>query len=316
MNFHRPIVRVPLFRHLRLHHRAAAILLCALAPAGLVAQGLPPGTNVANASLSGVAQFDTDFDRGGSFHWGGVRAAANVLHQFTPQFSAGASVSYEYQDWHFSDPAAFAGVAPWQNINRPRLTATMLYAIADGWSVGFIPSMGWSYENGASTSDALEYGAVVTVAKTFSPSLTLGLGAAVFHQIYETKVYPFPVIQWQIDEHWKLTNPFEAGPAGGAGLELTYGINEQWDVGGGGSYRSYVFRLSQDGPVGNGIGQNNFVPLFLRASYHFGKQTQVDLYAAALTGGKLTVKNASGNDISNDSYKTAPALGLSLQTRF
>ena len=192
----------------------------------------------------------------------------------------------------------------------------MLYAIADGWSVGFIPSVGWSYENGASTSDALEYGAVVTVAKTFSPSLTLGLGAAVFHQIYETKVYPFPVIQWQIDEHWKLTNPFEAGPAGGAGLELTYGINEQWDVGGGGSYRSYVFRLSQDGPIGNGIGQNNFVPLFLRASYHFGKQTQVDLYAAALTGGKLTVKNASGNDISNDSYKTAPALGLSLQTRF
>ena len=311
LNFRRSILRC-----LKLHPLAVALPLCALAPACLVAQGLPPGTNVTSASLSGVAQFDTDFDRGGSFHWGGVRAAGSVLHQFTPQFSAGASVSYEYQDWHFSDPAAFAGVAPWQNINRPRLAATFLYATADGWSFGFIPSVGWSYESGASTGDALEYGAVVTVAKTFSPNLMLGLGAAVFHQIYETKVYPFPVIQWQIDDHWKLTNPFEAGPAGGAGLELTYGINEQWDVGGGGSYRSYVFRLSQDGPVGNGIGQNNFVPLFLRASYHFSKQTQLDIYAAALTGGKLTVKNASGNDISNDSYKTAPALGLSLQTRF
>ena len=74
--------------------------------------------------------------------------------------------------------------------------------------------------------------------------------------------------------------------------------------------------MSQDGPVGNGIGQNNFVPVFLRVSYHADKRTQLDLYAAALTGGKLTVKNASGNDISNDSYKTAPALGLTLQTRF
>jgi hypothetical protein len=290
--------------------------LCALVPAELPAQGLPPGTNVTSASLSGVAQFDTDFDRGGSFHWAGGRAAASMLHQFTPQFAAGASASYEYQDWNFSDPVAFAGTAPWKNINRPRLAATLLYAPGDGWSIGFIPSVGWSYENGAATGDAVEYGAVVTAAKTFYPGLTLGLGAAVFRQIYETKVFPFPVIQWQIDDRWKLTNPFEGGPAGGAGLELTYGINDQWDVGAGGSYRSYVFRLSQDGPVGNGIGQNNFVPLFFRASYHFGKQTQVDLYAAALTGGKLTVKNASGNDLSNDSYKTAPALGLSLQTRF
>ena len=84
----------------------------------------------------------------------------------------------------------------------------------------------------------------------------------------------------------------------------------------GGSYRSYLFRLSRDGPVGNGIGENNFVPAFLRLSYHGGKDFQLDIYAAALTGGKLTVKNASGNDISNDPYKTAPALGMTLQTRF
>jgi len=119
MNFRLPISCHPIFRHL-----AVAILLCALASTELPAQGLPPGTNVTSASLSGVAQFDTDFDRGGSFHWGGVRAAASVLHQFSPQFSAGASVSYEYQDWSFSNPAAFAGVAPWKNINWPRRFST------------------------------------------------------------------------------------------------------------------------------------------------------------------------------------------------
>jgi hypothetical protein len=291
-------------------------MLCLAVSAPGRAQELPVGTTLSSASLSGLAQFDTDFDRGGSFHWGGLRAAGGVLRQFTPQVAAGMSVSYEYQDWSFSQPAAFGGAKPWSNINRPRLSGTLAYSPTEDWSFGVMPSVGWSYESGASAGDALEYGAVVTVAKSFSPTLTVGVGAAIFYEVFETKVYPFPVVEWQIDEHWKLTNPFEAGPAGGAGLELVYGINDRWDVAAGGSYRSYVFRLSQNGPVGNGIGENSFVPVYFRVSYHLNKQMQLDLYGAALTGGKLTVKNASGNDLTNDSYKTAPALGLTLQTRF
>ena len=293
-----------------------AAIACCIASTPARTQGLPPGTTASSASLSAFFLFDTDLDSGGNFGWGSARATGSMLRQFTPQIAAGISISYEYQDWSFTNPAAFGGVAPWANINRPRLAGTFLYTPAQDWTIGFIPSVGWSLESGASMGDALEYGAVVTVSKLVSPGLTLGLGAAVFHQIFETKVFPFPVINWQIDERWKLTNPFEAGPAGGAGLEMTYRINDQWEIGAGGSYREYVFRLSKDGPVGNGIGQNKFVPVFLRVSYHAGKQTQVDFYAAALTGGKLTVKNESGNDLTNDSYKTAPALGMTLQTRF
>lgn len=295
---------------------AGTLCLGLLASTSLLAQGLPQGTVVTSASLSALFTFDTDLDSGGDFSWGSARVAGGMLRQFTPQLAAGISASYDYQSWTFSDPTAFGGTTPWNNINRPRLAATLLYTPAEDWIIGFIPSVGWSYEQGAEVSDALEYGAVVTASKVFSPRLTLGLGAAVFHQIFETKVFPFPVIKWQIDDRWKLSNPFEAGPAGGAGLELTYAFNDRWEMGAGGSYRSYVFRLSKDGPVGNGIGQNNFVPVFLRASYHFGKDSQLDLYAAALTGGKLTVKNASGNDLSNDPYKTAPALGMTLQARF
>jgi hypothetical protein len=290
--------------------------LCGIAATHVAAQGMPPGTTTSSATLSANFIFDTGLDSGGTYSWGSVRGAGSVMRQFTPQIAAGLSVSYEYQDWTFDNPAAFGGTAPWSNINRPRVAMPLFYQPTDDWVLGFIPSVGWSFENGASTGDALEYGAVVTASKIFSPRLRLGLGAAVFYQVYETKVFPFPVIDWQIDDNWRVTNPFEGGPAGGAGIELSYAFNERWHMGGGGSYRSYVFRLSQDGPVGNGIGENKFVPIFLRVSYNAGKETRLDFYAAALTGGKLTVKNASGNDLSNDSYKTAPALGMSLQTRF
>ena len=294
----------------------ATFALCMIASTPVAAQGLPPGTTVSDASLSALFLFDTGLDAGGDFSWGSARAAGSMLRQFTPQLAAGIAISYEYQSWTFNDPTAFGGTAPWSNINRPRVAGTFLYRPADDWVLGFIPSVGWSFEGGASTGDALEYGAVVTASKTFSPRLTLGLGAAVFHQIYQTKVFPFPVINWQIDDHWKISNPFEGGPAGGAGIELSYAFNDRWEMGAGGSYRSYIFRLSKDGPVDNGIGENNFIPVFLRGTYNAGKGTRLDFYAAALTGGKLTVKNASGNDLTNDSYKTAPVLGMTLHTRF
>ncbi|MEO8344951.1 MAG: hypothetical protein ABI607_04575 [Betaproteobacteria bacterium] len=296
---------------------AVVCSLCGVVSAAPVAaQGLPPGTTVSDASLSALFLFDTGLDSGGNFSWGSARAAGTLLRQFTPQWAAGIAISYEYQNWTFNDPVAFGGTSPWSDINRPRVAATFLYRPAEDWVLALIPSVGWSFERGASTSDALEYGAVVTAAKIFSPRLTLGLGAAVFHQIYQTKAFPFPVIDWQIDEHWKITNPFEAGPAGGAGVEVVYAFNDRWELAGGGSYRSYVFRLSKDGPVGNGIGENNFVPVFLRATYNAARGTRLDFYVAALTGGKLTVKNALGNDLTNDSYKTAPALGMTLQSRF
>jgi hypothetical protein len=296
--------------------RVIVVSLACVTAVAASAQGLPPGANLTSGALTGLAQFDTDLDRGGKFNWGGVLASGNVLHQFTTQFGAGVSARYEYQSWHFSQPTAFGGTAPWQNLNFPQVGATFIYAPADDWSVMFVPSVQWAYETGASTGDALNYGGVISAAKTLSPNLTLGLGAAVYHQIYTTKVYPFPIIDWRIDEHWTLTNPFQAGPAGGAGLELTYGFAQDWELGLGGSYRSFVYRLAAEGPAGNGIGQNNFVPVFLRLSWKLDKGTGIDLYAAALTGGKLTVKNASGNDLSNDAYRTAPAIGLTLQTRF
>ena len=89
------------------------------------------------------------------------------------------------------------------------------------------------YESGASTGNALQYGAVVAATKDFSPTLSVGLGAAVFRQIYETQTFPFLAIDWQIDKNWKLSNPFAAGPTGPAGLELSYTIDEQWEAGSG-----------------------------------------------------------------------------------
>ncbi len=296
--------------------RLATAIACAALTATATAQSLPPGATVSSVTLTGIAQFDTDLDSDGSFRRSNLAASGDLLHQFTPQFAAGLSVRYQFDQWSFDQPKAFGGRAPWGDIQAPQVGATFLYAPAADWKILVAPSIEWSYEDGASAGDAQVYGAVVMASKVFSPTLTLGVGAAAYRQLYETKVFPFITVDWQINDQWSLSNPLPAGPAGGAGLELTYAPREGWEFGFGGAYRSTVFRLQGEGAAPGNIGEETAIPLFLRISRDFSEKTRLDFYAIALVNGKLTVNNPSGDEIVSQDYRTAPAVALSLRHRF
>lgn len=293
-----------------------SILAAAALATPALAQTSKVGDVATTLSLSGLTQFDTDLDQGGSFRWSDVQASANFTRQFTSEFAAGFTLRYDYQHWSFDNPAAFGNVAPWSSVSTPVIGINLSYAPTADWRIGFNPAVDWSGESGADAGDSLSYGAVLTATKIFSPDLVLGLGAGVFRQIDETKVFPFVVVNWKINEQLRLTNPLQAGPAGGAGLELTWKLADPWEFGAGGSYRSYRFRLKNDGPVPNGIGENRLFPLFARVSYAFDSATRADFYAVAFVGGKLSVTRADGSDLYNDDYQTAPAIALSLSHRF
>jgi hypothetical protein len=292
-----------------------ALSLCT-ASATIAAQDLAPGGTQSSASAGAIAQFDTDLDAGGRFHWAEGMVSVSALHQFTQQFAAGVSLQYDFQQWHFDKPAKLGGVAPWRDIDTPQVGATFIYAPSEDWTFTLQPSVAWGYESGASTSNSLTYGAVVVASKDFSPTLSIGLGVAIYHEIYRTRTYPYLAIEWQINDRWKLANPFQAGPTGGAGLELSYAMGNGWEAGVGATYRSFVFRLKQDGPVPNGIGEQSYIPVFFRLSKTIGKQSQFDFYVAALANGSLDVKNPDGSARYSDDYGVAPALGLSFRHRF
>ena len=78
-------------------------------------------------------------------------------------------------------------------------------------SVFVAPELEWSYESGASASDAKNFGAVLGATEFFSPTLVLGLGAGVFRQIDKTRAFPLLIVNWQIDANWRVSNPFQAG---------------------------------------------------------------------------------------------------------
>lgn len=280
------------------------------------AQPMQPGQTAVSVSLTGINQFKTGMNAGGHFDWYDATASVRLNHQFSSRWGGGLLAEYGYQRWSWYDPVAFGGQNPWQSIEIPQLGFSVTYSPTPSWRFTVSPSIEWAAESGVGTSDASTYGAVLLATHTVSRGLTLGVGAGVFRQIDENRVFPFLAVNWQITNRLALRNPLPAGPAGGAGLELTYQFDDKWNFGVGGAYRSYRFRLNDSGPFAGGIGQNRLIPIFARVSYQLLPGTRIDLYGVASTGGNVQARSADGIQTLNSDYKTGLGLGLNLSHRF
>lgn len=301
---------------LRAARRCAVILAVTIAIPANTALAQTPNRNAAkvSASISGINQFDADLDDGGNAGWSGFIISGAYSQPVAPRFDLGVTLRYDYQKWRFSDPVAFGGASPWQNLNAIAFGLSLDYAYQDDLRLSAAPVFGWSYATGASASNAMNYGAVLSMTKLFSPRLMLGGGVSVFRQIDETKVFPFVIVQWQIDDRWRLANPFRAGPAGGAGIELAYAVNDTWEIAGGGAYRSSRFRLDDSGIAPGGVGESRLFPAFVRATHKMGAQTTLEIYAGVSAGGHISATDKQGHKSATD-YQSAPAVGLTLAHR-
>jgi len=289
----------------------AAAITIAVAPA--CAQS---DDKAARVSLTGYYQFNTTLDDGGRFNWGGGIASASFARPLSQQLSAELDVRYEYQSWRWHEPVAFANQAPWKNLNAPSIGLDLDYAYSQDLVFTLKPLVEWDYESGAGTGDALTYGAVAAVTKVYSQNLTLGIGLSAFRRVDKTQVLPFPIVNWQINDKWRIANPFEAGPAGGAGLEVVYSPNERWEIAEGATYRSYRFRLATDNPTPSGIGENNFIPIFLRVTRKLTKDARIDFWAAIATFGRASVDYENGGGRYQDDYNVGPALAATFVLQF
>jgi hypothetical protein len=291
---------------------AALVIAASLAvfPSSSRAQESDAARPSSSVSAAALARLKADIDGGGDFSVNGVSAKGTLGRALGSRFTAGLTLGYGYEDWRFGTPGALGGAAPWGSIHEPSIGASMRYRHSDTLAFLVSPQVEWNYEKGASTSDAVSYGAVVGALYTYSKTLTVGLGAAAFRQIDDTKVFPFVIVNWQINDKLLLSNPLEAGPTGGPGLELTYEINDAWDAGVGVAFRETRFRLRRDGPVPNGIGRDRGIPIFAHAAFSPSQALTIDFYAGAIVDGNLRVLNENGSTVSSSDYKPQPVLGV------
>lgn len=267
-------------------------------------------------SLTPVYQGNADLDRSGDFSVGGAILRGGVSKDLGGGKRAGITLTYDYLDYSFSNSGAFGRVAPWNIVQRYGVSAPLSFEVGDGWSIGVAPSVDWFRENGAKSGDSLTWGATVSGSRRFERGNRLGLGIGVFDGIEKTSVFPLLVIDWRFGDHWRLTNPLPSGPTGPAGLELGYYFDGGWTAGVGVAYRVLRFRLSETGPVRNGIGEESGMPVFVRVTRNFTDQLALHLYGGVVANGRLRVENSSGNLVRKEDFDPAPLFGATFVGRF
>jgi hypothetical protein len=129
-------------------------------------------------------------------------------------------------------------------------------------------------------------------------------------------VFAFPVVNWALTERWRINNPLQAGPTGGAGLEINYRVSKAWALGVGGAYREVAFRLRDDGPYPGGVGQEAGVVAFLHAGTQPGQRLEIDLYGGAIINGTLEVQDDNGDSLVAHDLDTDPIVGATLKLVF
>lgn len=278
-------------------------------------KAVPPQTSY-RFSYTPIYQFESDLDSGGSFDVQRHFLRFDVSRSIDPHWMVGLGLSFDYERWDFSGIGTLAGIDLWDEIVRPGINIPIIHATANGWRLMIIPSLEFTGASGAETSESLSYGTVLAVMHSFWPNLMIGLGAGIFNSLDEWEVFPYLAIDWQINDMFKLSNPFQAGPAGPAGLELVFTPTDSWEMGVGGGYRSYRFRLDDSSAVADGIGEVEFWATFLRVGLRLGERYRLDLNGGALFGGRIAIDDEDGNDLGETDYDTAPFVGVTIKGQF
>jgi hypothetical protein len=298
----------------------AVVFLSLVLPArtGAKVEGYPRQSRALSffGAVSPVYRFPANVDGGGTLSVTSVYFNAGVMKQITPEWKLGLSFTYEFDDYNFSGLQDSRVSRPWKEVQRLGFSIPIFYSFKEKWQLVIVPTAQFSGEFGARVNQAMVYGGAAGISYTFGPKVTLGVGVAGYADLEEARVFPFPIVKLKLSDRIRLTNPFRVSPAGPAGLELSYGLTKKWEVGLGAAFRSYRFRLDYDGPLPNGIGEYNTIPVFARLSYKPLPVVSIDLYAGASLLNKIYVEDSEGNELYRTKHDVAPLLGATLSGRF
>lgn len=266
-----------------------------------------------SASASSAHQFKSNIDEGGDVsitHYGVGLSGAIPL---TDRLGLRTHLSYDREEYNFSDRNAFLMTDPWSQIDRIGLSMRLRYTLTHRWNIDTGPVVQYAGETGAQFNDSLMYGGIITAVYRVNPEFSIGFGAGVFSRFQETKIFPSLIVSWKITDRLRLGNGFPLGLIGPAGLELSYKFTDNGEVAIGGGYRSSRFRLDQNGPTRGGIGESRSWPVYARITGKLGSVIHIDLYGGADFRGEMRLQDTHGNDIRSIDYNTAPILGLNLR---
>jgi hypothetical protein len=268
--------------------------------------------------------FSTDFDNGG----GDV-----AVDRAFGSFSMSSATSDEYSwDLGFQWEGAWydfggagtlataAGGTPWDSVQSVVISPGATFVLDPRWRLTTRVLLGFAGENDADAWDSATYGGVVAASYAFSRELVVGAGVLAMSRIEDDAlIVPQLIIDWRPCSEFRLSN--FAGPEafpGGAGLEGIWLIGDGFELALGGRYTYRRFRLDDTGDAvrAGGVGTDEGLPMWIRATHRAECGGRVDLVAGLQLMGEMRLDDANGNRIAREDVQAAPFVGLFFSWRF
>ena len=292
------------------------LLLRALAVTPAAADVTAPGWRL-DLSGGAVKQFDASIDSGGDFDMDRQFLRLSATRNIGKAWNAGVSLGYAENRYAFTGSAGFGGLDPWGKIRQLRLGVPVRYRADSQWSFVGIPSLRYSAESGARSSDGRQWGLLAAAAYRFSDRLTLGPGFGVFSEIEEsTSFFPILFIDWKITDSLSLTTGRGLAASRGPGIALEWSPAGRWSLSLGARYEKTRFRLDDTGTFPSAVGQDRSIPLALSARYAPSLDIELGLLGGMAFAGNLRLEDASGRLLGESDYAAAPFAGAFVRLRF
>jgi hypothetical protein len=291
---------------------------CLLFAPGLFAQA--PATDPVSFSFDGGIAFRSSADLSdveGSFSVNRWFASMGVTYAWSPRHSIGLSVGGGSSTYDFDALTGIGAGAPWEEIDETRISLVGRFGIGETGTLFLIPSARYYGENDANTSDGRTYGMFAAAAWRLNENLTIGPGVGVFSKLEDdTRIFPILVIDWKLSERWYLSTSRGLAASQGPGLTLGYQAAEQWSFGLTSRYENLEFRLNETGTTPGGIGKDQSIPVVISAAWEPNKTVKLAMFAGMEFAGKLKLKNAQDELISESKYDPAPLFGATFELNF
>ena len=259
-------------------------------------------------------QSEADLSGGGAFSATRSFLRGTTLYMAPSGASAGLSLSYGTLNYDFDATST----QPWDNVNDIRLSSPVRFPMGARSNALVVPQVRWDYENDAEASDGYTYGVFAGVSWRINDRLTIGPAFGAYSQLEDddAEIFPALLVDWEIADRWRLSTGGGLGATQGPGLTLSYAATDALSLSLSARYESLQFRLDDDGLAPGGVGTDESLPVVVSVGYAPNPRFSVSAFVGAEFEGELTLDDASGTEVSSQTYDTAPIAGVSLRLRF
>ena len=257
--------------------------------------------------------------------WGGsvaiTRAGGTVTvgSRLSEMWALSVHGSYEFSMYDFSGGRTFhQNGGPWENINTTEFRANLTWHDDDTpWSVFGGPAVQFANESGADWDDGVSGGGFIGATHRMSDSLILGAGVGVTTQIEDdVQVFPIFIVEWLIVDQLRLSTNITRSLAKRNGAELIWTPIDRWEFAIGAAYENRRFRLDDVGFAPDGVGEDQYFPIWGRVSYRFNPNWEVNLFGGLNAFGEMSIEDEDGRTIEDGDYDSAPFVAATVQVRF